>query len=342
MIETKTRSALPKLRLPRVVTALVPVAGLSLAVVAISLLAAQFPDLEQRVVTMLATLVVVIGLSIFVSNSGVLSFGHVGFVAIGAYVSALLTVPTVQKSVLLPDLPHWLGQAELGPTEAALIAGVFCALVAVVLGIPLMRLSGIAASIATLALLVIVHVVARSWESVTGGNQTLTVPLDTTVESALPWVVIFIVGAWAYERSRSGLRLQAVRDEEIAAQALGVHPARERLVAFVLSAFVTGVGGALYAHMLGAFGPETFYVSLTFVTIAMLVIGGMYSLTGAVVGTIAVSVMTELLRRAEMGFSLGPIHVTERPGLQEVAIALVMLLVLVLRPNGLVARGQGR
>jgi branched-chain amino acid transport system permease protein len=342
MIETKTRSALPKLRLPRVVTALVPVAGLSLAVVAISLLAAQFPDLEQRVVTMLATLVVVIGLSIFVSNSGVLSFGHVGFVAIGAYVSALLTVPTVQKSVLLPDLPHWLGQAELGPTEAALIAGLFCALVAVVLGIPLMRLSGIAASIATLALLVIVHVVARSWESVTGGNQTLTVPLDTTVESALPWVVIFIVGAWAYERSRSGLRLQAVRDEEIAAQALGVHPARERLVAFVLSAFVTGVGGALYAHMLGAFGPETFYVSLTFVTIAMLVIGGMYSLTGAVVGTIAVSVMTELLRRAEMGFSLGPIHVTERPGLQEVAIALVMLLVLVLRPNGLVARGQGR
>jgi len=342
MIETKTRSALPKLRAPRVVTALVPVAGLSLAVVAISLLAAQFPDLEQRVVTMLATLVVVIGLSIFVSNSGVLSFGHVGFVAIGAYVSALLTVPTVQKSVLLPDLPHWLGQAELGPTEAALIAGVFCALVAVVLGIPLMRLSGIAASIATLALLVIVHVVARSWESVTGGNQTLTVPLDTTVESALPWVVIFIVGAWAYERSRSGLRLQAVRDEEIAAQALGVHPARERLVAFVLSAFVTGVGGALYAHMLGAFGPETFYISLTFVTIAMLVIGGMYSLTGAVVGTIAVSVMTELLRRAEMGFSLGPIHVTERPGLQEVAIALVMLLVLVLRPNGLVARGQGR
>lgn len=322
--------------------ALAPLAGLCLAVVLIAEAAAQSAELQQRVVTMLATLVIVIGLSIFVSNSGVLSFGHVGFVAIGAYVSALLTVPSVQKSVLLPDLPHWLGNLEMGPTEAALIAGGVCALVAIVAGVPLMRLSGISASIATLAVLVIVHVVARSWEAVTGGNQTLTVPLDTTVDSALPWVVIFIVAAWAFEKSRSGLKLQAVRDEEIAAQALGVHPSRERLIAFVFSAFVTGVGGALYAHMLGAFGPETFYISITFVTIAMLVIGGMYSLTGAVVGTIVVSVMTELLRRAEMGFSVGPLHVSGRPGLQEVGLALVMLLILILRPDGLVSPWRER
>jgi branched-chain amino acid transport system permease protein len=317
-----------------------PVA-LSVVVIVIVKTAALSADLEQRAATLLVSLVVVIGLSMLVSNSGVLSFGHVSFVAIGAYVSALLTVPASQKSILLPDLPTWLGNVEIDTASSALIAGGVCAAIAVVVGVPMMRLSGIAASIATLALLVIVHDVSRNWDAVTGGNQTMVVSLDTTVDSALPWVVAFIVLAWVFQESRWGVKLQAARDDEVAAVALGINPTRQRLIAFVLSAFAAGVGGALYAHLLGAFGPSTFYLSITFVTIAMLVIGGMYSLTGAVAGAVVVSVLTELLRRAELGVNVGPLDLPARPGLQEVGTALVMLLILLLRPEGLFT-GKGR
>jgi branched-chain amino acid transport system permease protein len=121
----------------------------------------------------LINLIAVVGLYVFVGNSGVLSFGNVAFMAIGAYVSALLTMKPAAKSVFLPDLPAAIAHAEWPTLPGALAGGIAAALVALVIGWPLMRLSGISASIATFAILVVANVVFGNWTSVTGGQNSL-------------------------------------------------------------------------------------------------------------------------------------------------------------------------
>ena len=138
-----------------------------------------------------------------------------------------------------------------------------------------------------------------------------------------------------FQQSRYGVRLRATREDEVAARALAINVPLERGRAFVLSAFICGVAGSMSASLLGAFGPANFYLDLTFLTLVMLVIGGIKSLAGAVVGTITVSATSELLRRLERGVDLGPVSFSSRPGLREVGLAVILLLVLILRPAGL-------
>jgi branched-chain amino acid transport system permease protein len=201
-----------------------------------------------------------------------------------------------------------------------------------------MRLRGIALPMATFALLVITHVVTSNWREVTGGRQALVgLPTYTTLWIAYGVAVVTLLAAAAYKQSRRGLLLQCSRENEVAAAATGIHVARERLIAFVLSAFFVALGGVLFAHFLGTVTANTFYLDMTFVTLAMLVVGGMRSLTGACLGTVAVSVVSELFRTVEKGIAVGGLEIAAPPGLQEIALALIMLAILIFRPQGLVA-----
>jgi branched-chain amino acid transport system permease protein len=284
--------------------------------------------MRDMVITMLINVVLVVGLYVFVGTSGVMSFGHMSFMAVGAYLSGLLTMTPKIKAVVLPQLPGFLASAHLSTLAATVVGGVAAAGVALVLAIPLMRLSGLGASIATLALLQIAQIVAKNWESVTGpSGATFGVPTTTTVTTALIWALIVIAAAYVFQESKIGLRLRASREEESAAAAIGVNITRERVVAFVLSAFIVGIGGAIFAHYLGAFSPASFYLSTTFITLAMLVIGGMNSLAGAVVGVVTVSLLSEGLLRVENSSGV--------PSLREMALALIMLAILVVRPRGI-------
>ena len=153
-----------------------------------------------------------------------------------------------------------------------------------------MRLSGLPASIASFSLLLVVYTVIKQWRAVTAGPSVLGgMPLDTDVRSALVWVLVVMGLAFAFQISRIGRRLRASREDAIAAKASGVRIIRERVFAFTLSAFIVGVGGALYGHLLGSFDPNAFYLQATFLMMVMLVFGGINSLAGAVVGTMAVA-----------------------------------------------------
>jgi branched-chain amino acid transport system permease protein len=136
-----------------------------------------------------------------------------------------------------------------------------------------------------------------------------------------------------------GLRLRSSREDEVAARSLGIGVIRERTVAFVLSGFIVGIGGALFVQVIGTATPDQFYLSITFLVIAMLVVGGVNSLAGAVVGAIALSVALETLRRIEEGANLGFVHLPGRPGLSAVGLALTLLIILAVRPEGL-TRGR--
>lgn len=317
-------------------------AALLLAImVAVALLATLAPPAMQRTVTeAFVKLVVVIGLYIFVGNSGVFSFGHVGFMAIGGYISAILTILPAKKQVAL-DLPVFLETLQLPGLAAMIVAMVVAGIVAILVAAPLVRLRGIALPMATFALLVIVHVVALNWQSVTGGRQALVgLPRFTGLWTAVGGAAVALIAATIYQQTRHGLALRCSRESEVAAAATGIDVERERLIAFVLSAVVVAMGGVLFAHFLGTMTANTFFLDLTFVTLTMLVVGGMRSLMGACAGVALVSVVSELFRSLERGIDLGGHVVEAPPGLQEIALAVILLVILIMRPHGLVGDWQ--
>ena len=151
------------------------------------------------------------------------------------------------------------------------------------------------------------------------------------------WAMAAIFVAYVYQETRWAIALRASREDEVAARACGVRIVRQRLIAFVLGAFVCGVAGALFGHFLGTLRVESFYLDPTFLYIAMLVVGGMRSLTGAVVGTVSISLLTEILRLLEVGvFVPGTGVMLQTPaGLADVALAAIMLLIILFRPQGI-------
>lgn len=291
---------------------------------------------NRTAIEMFINIMVVVGLYVFVGNSGLLSFGHISFMCLGAYMTAWLAIPPVMKSITLKGLPAWLLHTQLPMWVATPISGLFAALFALIVGRVIMRLSGIAASIATFGLLGVVNNVYSNWDSVTGGQGSI-VGIPPTMTIWIGWLGagVAIVIAYLYAISRSGLALRATRDEAVAASASGVDIVRERLIAFVVSAFIIGLAGALYAHFLSIVNPGAFYLRTTFITLSMLVVGGMSSLSGAVTGVVAISVLIELFRDLEKGVSLGSLHVALPNGVQEIAIGLITIAILAYLPSGL-------
>ena len=295
---------------------------------------------ERRVTFALVNLVAVIGLYIFMGNSGVLTLSSVGFMAIGAYVSALLTLPVNMKSMFLPHLPSLLAQANLDWPVAMLLAGLIPALVALVAGVMITRLSGIGASIATMSLLFMIYIVLGNWDELTGGQNSL-MGLKTFVK--LPVAAGLGAGAiliaFAYQESRWAVALRASREDEVAARSIGVRIVPMRLIAFVIGAFVSGIAGMGFAHFQGTLRVENFYLDSTFLFLSMLVIGGSGSLTGAVVGTFVVSGLTELFRLSEVGIALPDAagRIAVPAGLGDVILPAVLLAILIFRPQGILA-----
>lgn len=292
--------------------------------------------LARTVTEMFIRVMIVVGLYTFVGNSGVISFGHIGFMCLGAYATAWFTIPPAMKRISLRGLPDIIAHNQLPLPLSLFLATIFTAAVGYVFGRVLMRLSGIAASIATFAMLAVINTVYSNWQSVTGATSSIVgIPMRTGVWTALTGAVAAIVVAYVYAISRSGLALRASRDEAIAASASGVDMVRERLVAFVVSAAIIGLAGALYAHFLGVVNPDAFYMNLTFITLSMLVVGGMNSLSGAVIGVITLSAIIELLRWLEKGVSIGGVAFGLPNGVQEIAIGAIMIVILMFRPSGL-------
>lgn len=311
---------------------------LMVALLAIAALSYQFGSraFNRTVVEMFINIMVVAGLYVFVGNSGLLSFGHISFMCLGAYMTAWLTIPPVMKSITLKGLPTWLLHTKLPMWAATPISGVFAALFALIVGRVIMRLSGIAASIATFGLLGVVNNVYSNWDSVTGGQGSIVgTPATMNVWNGWLGAAVAIAIAYLYSISRSGLALRAARDEAVAASASGIDIVRERLVAFVVSAFIIGLAGALYAHFLSIVNPGSFYLRTTFITLSMLVVGGMYSLSGAVAGVVVISALIEMFRDLEKGVSLGGLTIALPNGVQEIAIGIITIVILMYLPTGL-------
>lgn len=290
---------------------------------------------QTYVISTLVNVAIVVALYLFIGNSGVLSFGHISFVAVGAWTAGVLSIPLAEKPAIMPNLAAFLRHTTVGNVPSLALGAAAGAVFALLIGLPLMRLSGLAAGIATFGVLEITHNVLRYWEKIGPGVTTFSaVPETTGLLQAAIGALIAVVVAFVYQQSRYGRMLRATREDAAAARAVGVSIYAQRLVAFTLSGALAGLAGGLYVHVL-PLNTELVYLNLTFITLAMLVIGGATSLWGAVVGAVAVSAVDSFLAEAENGVKVAGASLDFPSGTRIVVVGALMAIVLIVRPSGL-------
>jgi branched-chain amino acid transport system permease protein len=283
----------------------------------------------------LVKVAIVIALYVFIGNSGVLSFGTISFVALGAWTAGVLTVPSDQKKFTMPGLAHFLVTTTVGNIVSLLLAAAVGAAAALVVGLPLMRLSGLAAGIATFAVLGITYNVLTYEQKVGPGlNAFSGVPQTTGIWQAATAGLICATAAYAYQRTRFGRMLRATREDPAAATASGISIYRQRLLAFMISGALAGFAGGIYVH-LQPLQVKGLYLDLTFITLAMLVVGGAGSLLGAVVGALALNGIFSFFSAATNTVDVFGWHLKVPAGTAEIVLGVLMAVVLILRPNGI-------
>ena len=326
-------------------SAVIVAAALVVLALFLALADSSFNGYRLQLVTLVA-INATIAVSLTMTNgfTGVFSLGQIGFLAIGAYVGTLLSLaPQWKQETFLPALPGWLARLDTSgwPDQVALVfasivGGLVAAVVASVVGAPLMRLSGHYVAVATMGFLIIVQAVAVNWSGVTRGARGLSqIPTYTNVWAAYAWAIVAVYAAWRIRNSPFGRAMIASRENLIAARAVGVNVHRSRLLSFVVGAFFTGAAGSLLAHQIGTVAPRAYYFTTTFNVVIMVVLGGLGSVSGAVVGATIMTLAPEYLRGIEDGFTLGPLEVGEAFGLSQIILAVAFILVMIFRPQGL-------
>ncbi len=315
-----------------------PVLALAIPLLGISLLIeiSGFSGTARVATEALIRIVFAVGLYIFSGNSGIISFGHMAFCAIAAYAVAWQTCCSALKPITMSGLPEFLSGNTIPIVPSAIASISLAGLAAFLSGLILMRLHNLSASIATLALLFILNTVYSGWVTVTMGNSTIIgLPVFVTIEIAVAAAIVAIIVAFLFQKSRWGLMLRATREDDVAAQASGISLYWPRLIAFTLSGAVVGAAGVLFAHFTGTVSLSSYFLSHTFLIVAMIVVGGMRSLAGTVVGVTVLSIVIEIFRRAEAGFEIGASEWSIPPGSQEMVLAICMLLILIFRKDGI-------
>lgn len=303
----------------------------------VALVGSQLSTADQTdAINILVVATIVIGLYVFIGNSGVISFGQVSFVAVGAFAAGIYTTPVGTRHTTMPDLFGILAIPTLTNVESLLLAAGLGAVFALVVGLALMRLSGLAAGIATFAVLEITYNILANWEKIGPGPTTLaSVPVTTGIGQAVIGCAAAILLAFGYQRTRSCRLLRASRADALAARGIGVSIFRHRLVAFVISGAICGFAGALYVHELGSITVTEVYLALTFSTLTMLVVGGSQSLWGATLGGTLLGVLFSFLSNAENGTTVFGLSFTLPNGLNTIIFAVLFVGALMLAPRGL-------
>ena len=261
---------------------------------------------RSQIWLLLVNVIAVLGLQVYSGNTGRMTISHVAFIAMGAYISALFTINPVLKKTILKGLPDWLYATNLEIVWAMLIAAMIAGILAWLLGFVIVRLGYDGVIISTFALLLIVQTVilaAKGWTN--GLTSIYGMPTFNAPWLLLSVGIITVCTAVWFKESRIGLQIRAARDSDQSAAAMGVNARQLNHIAWVLGAIMAAAAGALMVHVVGAASPRNFYIVLTIELIAMLVLGGQRSVTGAFVGAVFVTGLIIFVREFEGGFSLG-------------------------------------
>lgn len=269
-----------------------------------------------------------VGLMLLTGYTGLVSLGHAAFLGIGAYTESVLLAKGVPFVVTLPA------------------AGLLTAFAGVLIGVPTLRMSGLYLAIATLAFGSIVGTVFQKWTAVTGGFDGFAVPTPTILGFKLQGatgvyymalaVLLFVLWiAVNLLRSPIGRAMVAIRDSEISAQSMGINLALYKTIAFAISAGMTGLAGALFAHYVRFLAPDAFDILLSISFVTIVFVGGLGSLHGAILGALFVRLLPQAIAivRDDLPFGIG-----RMPGLEPSLFGLILVLVILFEPGGINGR----
>ncbi len=268
--------------------------------------------------------IMAVSLNLVIGLAGQFSMGHAGFMAVGGYVAAYLSL-TYGVSTPAPSFMPLALYQNLFFAGALVAGGLAAAALGYVVGLPSLRLKGDYLAIVTLGFGEIIRVIILNVDAVGGARGLPGIPQQTNLSWVLAIGVITVVTVRRLMASSHGRALLAVREDEIAAEAMGVNTTQSKVRAFILGAFFAGVSGGLFAHFLTYMNPQSFDFNKSFEYIIMVVLGGMGSTTGAVIAALFLTGVKELLR---------PLQEITKVDLRMIIFALLLISLMLLRPNG--------
>lgn len=315
---------------------LVLLAALMLVVLVVDLTASDY----IKTIANLCGIYVILGLSMQLINgfTGLFSLGHAGFMAIGAYTVAILTITPINKTMnyfLQPILP-FLAEVEWSLLPALLMAGLIAALFGFIIGAPVLRLTDDYLAIATLGFAEIIRVIFTNTQSLTNGALGLkAIPKSTSI--LWSWVIALatIIFILFLTEGSYGKAFKSIRDDEIAARSMGINLFKHKVMSFTFSSFLAGVAGGLLAAHLGTIDPNMFRIALTFNIVLIMVLGGIGKINGTIISAIIVTAAMEILRFLDSSINLGFISLPGVPGMRMVVFSIILMLLVIIRKDRL-------
>ena len=294
----------------------------------------------------LSAIYAIVSLSMNLMNgfTGQFSLGQAGFMAIGAYTVGIFTLPIEVREQIYYMVPmhSLIANIELPIWAALLLGGLIAALFAFIIGTPILRLKGDYLAIATLGFSEIIRIVLTNAQSVTNGSLGITrIPSTTSMPFFFGFLIITVIIIGLLITSSYGRAFKAIREDEIAAEAMGIGLLKHKLMAFVISAFFAAIGGGLYATFLATVDPKNFLFTLTYNFLLIIVLGGLGSISGTVISAFIVTGGLEVLRFFDEPLSLFGMNIPIfRPGFRMVIFAIILIAIVLFWPKGLMGKTE--
>lgn len=294
----------------------------------------------------LAAIYTIVSISMNLVNgfTGLFSLGQAGFMAIGAYTVAIFTVPIEKRAAIFYVVPQnpILAQIQIAFPVALILGGLLAALVAILIGIPVLRLKSDYLAIATLGFSEIIRIIFTNLKSITNGALGIKgIPKMPTMWVFFGVMIASVAFIALLINSSYGRAFKAIREDDIAAEAMGINLFKHKIMSFAIGAFFAGIGGGLLSSLLGTVDPKQFYFTVTYNFLLIIVLGGMGSISGTVIASFIVTIGLEALRFFDDPLTLLGINIPIfRAGFRMVIFsALLMILVLFFR-NGLLGQKE--
>ena len=297
-------------------------------------------DYVRRVISLCAVYAIM-GLSMNLVNgfTGMFSLGQAGFMAIGAYTVGIFTIPLADRPIIfyLEPMNPFIANIHMPFIVALLLGGVLSAVVAFCIGAPVLRLKGDYLAIATLGFSEIIRIVFTNTQTITNGSLGLKNIMR--VESlwwTLGTMIIVVIFMALLINSSYGRAFKAIREDEIAAESMGINLFKHKIMSFMISAFLSGIGGGLFAALLGTVDPKQFMFTLTYNILLIIVLGGMGSISGSVIGAFVVTAGLEWLRFLDEPLTIGSVSIPLfRPGLRMVIFSVLLMIIVLFYRKGI-------
>lgn len=305
----------------------------------------NFLDSYQVRILNLCAIYVILALSMNLANgfTGLFTLGHAGFMAVGAYTTALLTMSPMIKSqnFFMAPLIKPLDTFSLPFLPSLLIAGVLSAVVGYLISAPVLRLKGDYLAIATLGFAEIIRVIFTNTQSLTNGALGLKgIPESTNLWWSFGLGVATVVLIASLINSSYGRALKAIREDEIAAQSMGINLYKHKVLSFTIGAFFAGIGGGLLGNLLGTIDPLMFRFTLTFNILLIIILGGMGSITGSIISAFIITIAGEALRFLDESITIGSFTMPGISGLRMVVFSALLMIVVLFFRNGLMGTNE--